>query len=106
VRRAVSAYLSGSIVNPWTSLIEAARFGFEAQCVMALRLTRLAAGGALARREANRMVTEKATAMIEAQLAAATAIASGRGSRNAARRVFGTYKRAVHRNRRRLSRTR
>ena len=46
--------------KPWASLFEAARFGWEVQCVIALRLMRLAGGGALAQREATRMTSEKA----------------------------------------------
>jgi hypothetical protein len=90
------------IAPPWMSFFEAARLGVEAQGVIALRLIRLAAGGALASREANRMVVEKAMAMLDAQLAVTVALGSGRGSRSAARQVFGTYKRAVRRNLQRL----
>jgi hypothetical protein len=93
-------------MNSWNPLFEAAQLGFEAQCVVALRLMRLAGGGRIAAREASRMVAEKAAAMVEAQLAAARAVAGLGRSRNAAQAAFGTYKRAVRRNRRRLSRAR
>ena len=43
----------------------------EAQSVIALRLMRIAAGGALARSETTRMVTEKVQALGEAQAVAA-----------------------------------
>lgn len=88
---------------PW---FDVARLGFEAQYVVALRLTRLAAGGAIATREANRMVTEKAAALMNAQLAAATALAAGGGPERAAERAFATYRKAVRKNRRRLTRRR
>jgi TPR repeat protein len=52
------------------------------------------------------MVVEKGTALTKAQLAAAAALASGRGVKTAKKRAFGTYKRAVSKNRRRLSRRR
>jgi hypothetical protein len=91
------------MANPWTSLFEAARFGWEVQCVIALRLMRLAAGGALAQREAIRMTSEKAAIVPIAQIAAATALATGR---KPARAAFKSYRRAVRRNRRRLSRKR
>jgi hypothetical protein len=83
-----------------------ARLGFEAQHVMALRLARLAMGGAPATREASRMVSEKAAAGLNAQFAAALSMVSGRGFDHAAGQALGVYKRAVRRNRRRLSRSR
>lgn len=91
-------------MNAWTYSLALTRFAFEAQTVIALRMMRLAAGGALAQREAGRMVVEKGEALAKAQLAAATALASGHGLRTAGTRAFGTYKRAVSKNRRRLSR--
>jgi hypothetical protein len=49
-------------LDPRTSFFQAACFGLDVQSVVALRLMRLAAGGALAPREVNRMVMEKAAA--------------------------------------------
>ena len=92
-----------NMTNPWSSFLRAARFGLDVQSVMALRLMRIAAGGALASREANRMVMEKAAAALEAQMVAATALAFGRGPKKAAKRAGGVYRRAVTRNRRRLA---
>jgi hypothetical protein len=91
------------MVNPWVSLFQAAQFGWDVQCVIALRLMRLAAGGAVAQREAARMIWEKAAAVPIAQMAAATALATGR---RPARAAFKSYRSAVRRNRRRLSRKR
>jgi transcriptional regulator GlxA family with amidase domain len=91
-------------MNPWTYAFDVARLGLEAQCVMALRMMRLATGGALATREANRMVTEKAATMVDAQSVAVAALVGARGPAVAAKRALGTYKRAVRKNRRRLSR--
>jgi hypothetical protein len=82
------------------------RFALEAQTVIALRLLRLSAGGALGRREAGRIVIEKGATLAKAQVVAAAALASGRGAKTAKTRAFGTYKRAVSKNRRRLSRRR
>ena len=93
-------------MNPWTYGLALTRFALEAQTVIALRMLRLAAGGALARREARRMVMEKGTALTMAQLSAAAALAGGQDPRAAGKRAFGTYKRAVSKNRRRLSRRR
>jgi hypothetical protein len=95
-----------SPMNPWTYAFDVARLGLEAQHVIALRMMRLAAGGALATREANRMVAEKATTLAEAQWAVAAALAGAHGPRLAAAQAFGTYKRAVRKNRHRLSRRR
>ena len=87
-------------------LFKIARLSLEAQWVVALRLARIAGGGALGQREANRMVIEKTAAVIEAQMAAAAALMTGRSPKIAAKRAFGTYGRAVRANRRRLSRPR
>jgi len=76
--------------------------GFEAQRVVALRFMRFAAGGALARSEAGRMITEKVQALGEAQTAAAIATIKGRNSRDVATKVLRVYKKRVRRNRRRL----
>ena len=57
--------------NPWLTLsLNAIQMGFEVQSVIALRMLRLAAGGARMEAEATRMITEKA----------ATARGSGRCS--------------------------
>jgi len=91
-------------MNPWSYSLDLARLGFEAQWVIALRMMRLVAGGKRARREAHRMIAEKSAAAMAAQMTAAAALATGRGPRAATTRAFGTYKRAVSRNRQRLSR--
>ena len=93
-------------MDPWTYTLNLARLGFEAQHVIALRMMRLAAGGALAHREAQRMVVEKSAALMTAQMAAAAALMGGHGPRTAAARALRPYKRAVSRNRQRLSRRR
>jgi len=95
--------------NPWFALpSQAMLLGLEAQRVMALRMMRIFAGGARGQAEAQRMMTEKAAAFVEAQAAAvAGAIEGGSGSRGvnkAAKKAFGVYKRRVHANRRRLAR--
>jgi len=89
-----------------SAFFDIARLGVEAQWVVALRLARLASGGALGKRESNRMVMEKTVAVVEAQMAAATAMMTGRSPKVAAKRALGTYRRAVRANRRRLSRAR
>jgi hypothetical protein len=90
--------------NAWARLtMQAAVTGFEAQSVMALRVMRLATGGARAKSEAGRMITEKVMALGEAQSAAARAAIKGDKSHRAATKVLRVYKRRVRKNRRRLT---
>jgi len=88
----------------WCTLsFQAARLGWEAQGVVALRLMRMAGGGARGQAEARRMVGEKVAALVEAQaVATAGAIKGSRGDR-VAKKVLGVYKKRVRGNRRRLS---
>jgi hypothetical protein len=49
--------------NPWFALsLKSVQMGMEAQSVIALRMLRIATGGARAEAEAGRMVTEKVVA--------------------------------------------
>ena len=68
----------------------------EAQVVMALRMMRLAGGGAIAQAEATRMVTEKGAALMEA----ASTLAMG----GSAQKVVRGYRTRVRANKRRLTR--
>ena len=91
--------------NPWLGLaFKAIELVIEAQSVIALRMMRLAAGGARGRAEASRMVAEKVGALAEAQTAAAAAILTGRRQKVVAGKVLNTYKKRVRANRRRLTR--
>jgi hypothetical protein len=91
--------------NNWFSLSsQTAMLALETQSVIALRLMRIAAGGALARSEATRMVTEKVQALGEAQAVAAVGSMTGRNRRHIAKKVAGGYKKRVRGNRRRLTR--
>ena len=56
------------MLNPWFTLsFKAFQLGIEAQSVVALRMMRLASGGAGTRAEMGRMIQEKAAAVAEAQ---------------------------------------
>jgi hypothetical protein len=77
----------------WMSLFW---LGVEAQQVIALRMLRLAAGGALAEREAARMITEK----VAANSLAAMRIGLGADAETVAR----GYRKTVRANLRRLRR--
>src|SRR5215831_17670555 len=90
--------------NAWARLaMQMAITGLEAQSVMALRFTALAAGGGPGPSEARRMVTEKVMALGEAQSAATVAAIKGAKGPRVATKVLRVYKRRVRKNRRRLT---
>ena len=88
----------------WLAIgLDAWLLGAEASMVVALRGAKLAAGGAAAWAEAQRMVTEKAAA----HLALGRALASGKLGDSAEQVAHGTlrhYAKRVRANRRRLAR--
>jgi hypothetical protein len=91
--------LEMQMLNPWVELsFQAARLGWEAQNMMALRLMQLAGGDAAGQSAAP--VTEKVVALSEAHTAAKTAPINGR---NVAKRVLNVYKKRVRGNKRKLS---
>jgi len=91
--------------NAWYALsFQAARLGWEAQGVIALRMMRLATQSAGGQTEARRMVTEKVAALAEAQAAAAAAITKGAKGPHVARKILSVYNKRVRANRRRLKR--
>jgi hypothetical protein len=82
---------------PWLAMTwNAMLMGMEAQRVIGLRLYKVAQGGAAAEAEMTRMMTEKATALVEA----ATTLATG----GAPDRVLRRYRSHVRANHRRLTR--
>jgi hypothetical protein len=91
--------------NPWLSLgIKARQIGLDAQSVIALRMLRMAAGGARAQIEAGRMVVEKVLAAGEAQAAATVATMRGHKKHVIAGKALNANGKRVRANRRRLSR--
>lgn len=93
------------MLNPWISFgIKAWQIGLEAQSVIALRMLRLAAGGAHAEAKSSRMVTEKMLAAGEAQMAATMATIRGHKNHVVAGKALNVYRKRVRANRRRLSR--
>jgi hypothetical protein len=95
----------GLVFNPWFLLAwDAVQLGFEAQSVIALRLVRLATGGATAWTEARRMVSEKAAASVETHVATMGGTLKGQESALAAEKILRIYKKRVRANKRRLSR--
>jgi hypothetical protein len=88
----------------WRNWIDASRFAFDAQSVIALRMMRLASGGPRAAAETQLMIAEKVGALAAAQLAGALALASGKSTGTAAKRAMTPVRQRVRANRRRLSR--
>jgi hypothetical protein len=87
------------------AMTSAALLYVEACTVAGLRLMKLAAGGAAANAELQRMVSEKAAALAAAQIAVAASLFTGKGHLGPARAV-AVYRRRVRANRNRLSRRR
>ena len=85
----------------WSRLMfDASQLWAEAGMVVALRSWRMMAGGPAARRELERMISEK----VEAGSELTSALASGRvkSPKAAARKALGIYGKRVRGNRRRL----
>jgi hypothetical protein len=91
--------------NPWLELsLKAVHMGMEAQSVIALRLLRLATGGARMEAETSRMVTDKVAAA-EAKAVAAVSALNGRSPRVVVSQAPRVVKKRVRgANKRRLSR--
>jgi hypothetical protein len=91
--------------NPWLELsLKAVQTGMEVQSVIALRMLRLATGGARMEAEASRMVTDKVAAAAEAQAVAGVSALSGRSPRVVVSKAPRVVKKRVRANKRRLSR--
>ena len=90
--------------SSWITLtFNAARLGWEAQNVIALRLLRLAAGR-IGPTEAGLMITEKIAAATEAQAVATTFALEGGNGHMAAQKIINVYTKRVRANKRRLAR--
>lgn len=90
--------------NPWFKLsIEAFWLGAESSQVVALRMMKLAGGGAGAAAEAQRMVAEKVSAAMAAQTELALGVISG-SPHAGPTKAMALYRRRVRANRRRLTR--
>jgi hypothetical protein len=84
--------------------MDAFALGLEAQQVIALRMAKFAMGADPGGHEVRRMVTEKASAAMEAHAGLVQAMASG-DMTGAPGRTLAIYRRKVRANRRRLSRS-
>jgi hypothetical protein len=100
------AELISKLLGPWNAWFalstQAARMCWEAQAVMFLRGLRMAQGGAKARAEAQRMVTEKVAALAEASRRSSATL-KGSKKHRVAKKALGVYAGRVRRNRRRLA---
>lgn len=88
--------------NLMAGWIEAARFGADVHRVVTVRMMQFASGDVNSATEASRMISEKAAAFGEAQLAMMTALANGNSLQMAAARAYAPYRRRVRANVRRL----
>ena len=90
-------------LNPVAQLsCEALRLGCETYSLIGLRLFKMATGGVPAGPEALRMVPEKITALVDAQILIAASIMSGRPDL-ALGRVVALYRERVSDNEQRLT---
>jgi len=92
------------VLNLWQTYFRVAQTAWDANAVVAMRMMRLASGGAVSKREMQRMVTEKAFAIAQAQTIAAARLMTGGGVEAASRSAANVYRRKVRANRRRLAR--
>jgi len=84
--------------------LDPAMLGAEANAVIGLRMMKIAAGGAEANAEVQRMISEKITTAAALQTEAATRFMTGQ-SPISARGAVAHYRRKVRANRRRLGKT-
>lgn len=94
-KRATTSWVDPSLT--WAGT----RLAFDAQQVIAMRMLKLAAGGAAAQREAVMMVNEKVKAMADSQTAFLKAVSTGKSDK-APKRAVSVYQRRVSANKRRL----
>jgi hypothetical protein len=90
----------------WSSMIgDAVRLSASIPMVIGLRMARLAQGGAAAKRESKRMISEKLKAALDANADAAKNVLSGKSHRVPGR-ILALYQKRVGNNLRRLSKKR
>ena len=88
--------------NPWLGIgFDAWRLGIAASTVIGLRTLKIAQGGAIARAETERMISEKVEAGVALQALAMTG-GLGTTAASASARTLAHYRRRVAANRRRL----
>jgi hypothetical protein len=93
-----------SPMNPFALYFDLMRLGWESSVVISLRMMKLAAGGVVAKKEAQLMISEKGEAAVMVALASAWGMASGQSFDTVGRKAVAHYRRKVVANRRRLLR--
>jgi hypothetical protein len=88
------------LVTGWMDVV---KFNLEVQSVIAMRLMKIAAGGAIGAAESTKMVQEKAEASVAALTTGALALAKGRSVTAATKAAMIPIKKRVRANRKRLS---
>jgi hypothetical protein len=83
--------------------MDAVKFNFEVQSVIAMRLMKIAAGGASGAAVSTKMVQEKAEASVASLTAGALALAKGGSVKAATKAAMVPMKKRVRANRKRLS---
>jgi len=94
--------VENALFNLMAGWIEAARFGADVHRVITVRMMQFASGDVNSASEAHRMISEKAAAFGEAQLAVINALAKGDSLPMAAAHAYAPYRRRVRANVRRL----
>ena len=92
----------GSTNDLLDAMVRSRQVQLEIQSVIAMRLLKIAAGGAGSSAECTRMVTEKIKAAADAHTAGAIALAKDKSIRTATKRAMAPVKRRVRANHRRL----
>ncbi len=90
--------------NLWHNYMQLTRTGWDANAVVAMRMMRIASGGAIAQREMQRMIIEKGFAIAQAQAVAAAKIMTGGSAAAASASASRVFHRKVRANKRRLAR--
>jgi hypothetical protein len=83
--------------------MDAVKFSLEVQSVIALRLMKIAAGGAAGAAESTKMIQEKPEASAASLTDGALALAKGRSVKAATKAAMVPVKKSVRANRKRLS---
>jgi hypothetical protein len=90
-------------INQWNSLFfDSMQLGFDASCVVALRMAKIACGGTAAHAETHAMFDEKLRAVIAANVVATKSLLRGQ-AHLAPKRAMRVYQSKVRKNLRRLA---
>jgi hypothetical protein len=94
---------SGGQMWVFKAWMDVVKFNLEVQSVVAMRLMKIAAGGAAGAAESTKMMQEKPEASVASLTAGALALAKGRSLKAATKAAMVPVKKRVRANRKRLS---